>query len=693
MDPAVRRLLEPWPGRYGGLPPFDGATPAAIEAAYVTAIEQERREVRAIEENRAPPTFHNTIEALERAGQAARRVQTVFAAYAANMGSERMSEVAKNVSPLQPKLDAEIAHSDTLFARVNAVHAAQAAAGLSAEQRRLIEVIRARFVRAGAGLPPEKKARLEHIAERLSVLQGQFSRNLNADEASEAVIIDDAQELDGMNEETRKSAAAAAEARGRRGAWLVANTRPAVWSVLQTAKRRDLREQVWRMWNMRGDHAGPHDNKPIIAEILKLRGEQAVLLGFADYAHFATAARMAGDPQAALDLLERTWQHVLPATRSLLTDLQGLADAGGATFELAPWDRLYYTEQLRREKFGFDSASVKPYLALDSVLQAMFWAAGRVHELQFREIKGVPVYDPDVRVFEVSRSGKPVAVLYADLYRRTGKGRGSWSTEFRVAESYEGTVLPIVAIISSIERPIEGRPALLTWDEANVWFHEFGHALHMMSSRARYRSLGPTTVPWDFIEVPALLNERWFHDPELLHRFARHWQSGAPMPAELIERVQRAARFERIFSLNLDYLAPSIVDLRMHLLADGRDVDAMSVEAGVLADHHMPAAWDEIMRVPQFHHAFASAEYASGVYGYLWADVIAANVTSVFERSPGGIYDLPTARRWRQEVLDAANTAPVAETFRKFAGGDPDPAELLRRFGLLDVAPRSGGVP
>lgn len=685
-EPAAAKaadvLLRPWGGPYGGLPPFDQAAPESIEIAYRMAIESKRAEVNAIASNPAPPTFENTIAALEDSGRPLQRIKTVFGAYSANMSTGSMPAVAERLAPLLPKLEGEILHNEALFARINEVYAKREKSALTIEQQRLTQVIRERFLRGGAGLAPAAKQQLERIDERLATVQNQFGQNLLADESTQAVFLDNEASLDGLDESARAAASAAATAKGRSGGWAIPNARPAVWGFLTHSTRRDLREKVWRMWTMRGDHPGERDNKPVVAEILRLRGERARLLGYPDYAHMAIADHMARTPDAAMALLQDVWKRVMGPTRALVAQLQKIADADGANFKLAPWDRLYYTEKLRRERFGFDSEAVKPYLALDSVLNAMFWAAGRVHELSFKEIHGAPVYQADVRAFEVSRAGEPIGVLYFDLLQRPGKGRGSWSTEYRTAESFRGRVLPIATVISSVARPADGGPVLLTWSEAGTWFHEFGHVLHMLSSRARYPSLDSLAVPWDFVEAPALLNERWFRDRELLSRFARHYKTGEAIPITLLEEIERAERFERVFTLNLDYLAPAIVDLKMHLLANGREIDAVKLEKQVLTDLGMPEAWDEIMRIPNNVHSFSSSEYAAGIYGYLWADGIAADVAEAFTGAPGGLYDQEIATRWRNTLLSVGDTVPIEDAFRNFRGRDPSPAALLKRFDL-----------
>jgi peptidyl-dipeptidase Dcp len=484
----------------------------------------------------------------------------------------------------------------------------------------------------------------------------------------------------------RAAAAAAAAEKGRPGQWAIPNARGAVWPFLTLATRRDLREQVWRMWTNRGDNAGPHDNKPVAAEMLQLRGELARLMGYPSYAHLALADRMVGTPEAAVALLQRTWASVKPRALAQLADYQALADREGAGIRLAPWDRQFYAEKLRRERFGLDGDAVKAHFPLDAVLQALFWAAGRVHGLAFKAIEGAPLIHPTVRVYEVSRGGEPIGVIYFDLFNRPGKAHGSYQTQYREAESFRGGVLPISGVYSTFPPPPgmdQGQPVLLPWEYANVFFHEFGHALHMLHCTSAYRSLGSQHVAWDFVELPALINERWLRDRELLARFARHHVTGEPIAPALVDRIEQGLRYDRIFSLNPDFLLPALVDLRLHLLADGggRPMDPVQVENDALAELGMPEAWDLIMRVTHNFHVFIGA-YAAGLYSYLWADVMAADAVEAFERSPGGLYDADTARRWIEKVLSVGHRVAADDAFRDFAGHDPDPTPLHRRFGL-----------
>ena len=681
----AQALLTPWLGPYGGLPPLDRATPAAIEAAVHAAIEIKRAEVQAVSANPAPPTFTNTVEALEDCG---RVLERVFCLYVVNSNSNSLGEMpatAQRIAPLLPALDDEIAHDDRLFARVQAVWDARGQSGLGAEQQRLAEVWLERMKRRGAGLGAADKTRLAQINARIAELASRYNQNLIA-ESQQAVFIDDESGLDGLPDALRQSAAAAAAEKGRPGLWAIPNARGAVWPFLTLATRRDLREQVWRMWTNRGDNAGPNDNKPLAAEMLLLRGELAKLMGYASFAHYALADRMARTPDTVMALLDRTWASVKPVAHRQIADYQAIADREGGGFRLAPWDRQFYAEKLRRERFGLDGDVVKAHFPLDAVLEAMFWAAGRVHGLAFKPISDVPLIHPSVRVVEVGRieSGEVLGVIYFDLLNRPGKMHGSYQFQYREAETFRGKVLSISGVYSTFPPPPEGQPVLLPWEYANVFFHEFGHALHMLHCRSAYRTLGSQHVAWDFVELPALINERWLRDRELLQQFARHHITGEPISPALIERIEQGLKYDRIFSLNPDFLLPSIVDMRLHLLADGsgRPIDPVQVENDTLAELGMPEAWDEIMRVTHNFHLFIGGSYAAGLYSYLWSDVMAADAVASFERAPGGIYDAVASKAWIDKILSVGHSVPAEQAFRDFTGHDPDPLPLQRRFGL-----------
>ena len=685
LSAEAQALLAPWPGPYGGLPPLDRVTPTALEEAVRAAIEMKRAEVRAIAGDPAPPTFENTAEALEDCGRALARVSCLYSVHANSLSIGDMPATVQRIAPLLPALDDEIAHDERLFSRLDTVWQTREQAGLTAEQQRLVEVLLNRLRRRGAGLGSADKARLAEINARLAALSAQYNQNLIAEAASQAVFIEDEAGLDGLPEPLRQGAAAAAAEKGRPGGWAIPNARGAVWPFLIHSARRDLREQVWRMWTHRGDNAGLHYNKPLAAEMLHLRGELARLHGYESFAHYALADRMARAPETAVALLERTWASVKPVAERQIADYQAIADREGAGVRLAPWDRQHYAEKLRRERFGLDGDMVKAHFPLDAVLQAMFWAAGRVHGLTFKPITGVPLIHPTVRVYEVSRGADVIGVVYFDLLNRPGKMHGSYQFLYREAESFRGRVLPVSGVYSSFPPPPEGQPVLLPWEYANVFFHEFGHALHMLHCKSAYASLGSQHVAWDFVELPALINERWLRDRELLARFARHHVTGEPVSPDLIDRIEQGLKYDRIFSLNPDFLLPAIVDMRLHLMADGSGtpIDPVQVENDTLAELGMPEAWDLIMRVTHNFHLFIGGSYAAGLYSYLWSDVMAADAVESFERSPGGIYDEQTSKDWIDNVLSVGHGVRADEAFRNFCGHDPDPRPLQRRFGLV----------
>lgn len=677
-------LLEPWKGPCGGLPPFDRASSDAIASAYEAAVLLKRAEVEEIARNPAPPTFENTVAALEDSGRELRRIDALYRVYSATMSSPDMQRVAERLGPIAALLEDEIAHDSNVFARVRHIYRLRNSVGLSPEQIRLTEVMYERLARRGAALSHEAQQRLKALHSRLAELFARFNRNLIAEQDSQALFLEHPDELEGLTAEQRSVAAAAAVQRSRPGQWAITNVRSTVWPFLTHATRRDLRERVWRMWVSRGSNPGEYDNRPIIDEMLRLRGEKAKLLGYASFAHFALAERMLERPEAVATLLSEVWRQVIGPTRRQLAELQALAAEDDPAIRLEPWDRLYYTEKLRQRCFGLDAEAVRPYLSIDSVIEAMLDAAGRLHDLTFSPLSGAPTCDPTVRVLEVRRQGEPFGVLYLDLYARPGKMPGSWQQEYRAAEGFRGRVLPISSINSSIPKPPPGEPALLSWEVANVLFHELGHALHMLSCRASYPSLGSMRVAWDFVELPSLLNERWLRDRSLLNRFARHHLTGEPIPQSLIERIEEGARFDRVFSVTLEYLSTAMVDLRAHLLADGREIDAVRLEEEVLSEIGMPRPLDPTLRVPHAYHTF-SDDYAAGVYVYLWSDVMAADVAETFMQASGTWYDAEVASRWRETILEVGHSVPAAHAFRNFRGRDPDTAPLLRRFGLMEA--------
>lgn len=683
LSPDAQALLMPWPGPFGGLPPYHHATALALQEALPLAVKIKREAFRTIADNPAPPDFENTVAALEACGRQLRDLHALFRSMMSTANLGDMPRVAQALSQLVPELETEITLDSALFARIDAVFRGRHEVGLQADQIRLVEVLRERMVNAGATLEPSAQTRLKAIAARLASLSAKFQQNLMADEASGVVWLESEDDLAGLPESHRQMAAQAAKAQGREGLWAIPNRRPAVWPFLTHSTRRDLRERVWRMWNERCEHEGPHDNRPVIDEMLRLRGERAALLGYPSHAHAVLATRMVGSPQVALETLNQTWAMVLAATKNQVAQYQALADADEGDFQLAPWDRLHYAERHRRQQFEIDSDQLKQYFPLHRVIEALFWSAERLHGVKLVERYGLPRVDESIRVYEVQLNGEPLGVLAMDLFHRPGKSHGSHVHQMRSAESFAGSVLPVLNLVSGLPPPANGQAVLLPWEYVNVLFHEFGHAVHMLFNRARYPALGSIQVAWDLVELPALLNEYWLRDRELLRRFARHHQTDEPMPEALIERLESSLRYDRIFSVNLDYLGPAIVDLKLHLMADGsgKPIDAVALEQRTLEELGMPQAWDLIMRVTTCAHCFAGA-YDAGLYSYLWADIMAAMVAERFSQSPGGLYDSALAQAWRDCLLTVGHTVDASQAFHRFCGAAPNPQALMRRFTL-----------
>jgi peptidyl-dipeptidase Dcp len=672
---TAAELVAPWEGPFGGVPPVDRATPELIEAAVELGIAARRAEIAAVAANPAPPDFANTIEALEESGRALRRADRLREIFALTSALGPMPAIQQRLTAGLAALEDEIWQNAALFARVKDVHAARER--LAPDQARLVELILDRMIRRGAGLSEASRARLQDINARIATSEARFHQALLECATGEPVWVTERAKLDGVPEPVVAAAAQLAAARGRPGAWAIAAVRPTVWAVLQFGRDRDLRCRVRAMWMDRGGAT----NRALAAEIVSLRGEKARLLGYRSYAHLATSNRIAGTPERALAQLDVAWTAVRAATEARRAELQALADADGLNSPIAAWDWVYYSDRLRRARCGLDAQAERDYLSLENVLAALLDAMGRLHGLACTWRGDVPVVHPDVRVLELRRGGETLGVIWLDLIQREGKVGGSRQIELRTAESFRGRVVPLSMVCANFVRESDGRVPL-GFEEANVLFHEFGHALHMIMSRARYPSLGPLAVEWDFVELPSQLNERWLLDRDLLKCHARHHATGAPIPDALIDGLVAAQRFDRVISVDLAYLAPAIVDMRMYLAANGDPVDPVAIEAQVYDELGMPAEVDPIFRVWNQVHSFIE-DYAAGLYVYLWADVMAADAIEAFETAPDGLYDREMADRWVEKILSAGASHPGAEAFRAFCGRDPDPAALLRRFALL----------
>ncbi|MFM8939010.1 MAG: M3 family metallopeptidase [Phenylobacterium sp.] len=537
-----------------------------------------------------------------------------------------------------------------------------------------------RFVRAGARLNGPQKARVAAINQELAGLFTRFSQNLLADETDYVLYLKTEAELTGLPDDVRAAAASAAEARGRKGEWAILNTRSSMDPFLTYSARRDLREKVWRTFYSRGDNGDAKDNNDLIRRILKLRAERAKLLGYPTHAHWRLADTMAGDPDRAMALMTRVWPAAVARVREEVAEMQALADAEKLGVKIEAWDYRYYAEKVRAAKYDLDMNEVKAYLQLDNLREGMFWVAGQLFGFAFEEVKGLPVAHPDIRVWEVKdRAGGHVGLWYFDPYARPGKRSGAWMNAYRDQRTLGGRVTTIVSNNSNFVKGAPSEPVLISWDDADTLFHEFGHALHGLCSAVTYPSLSGTNVPRDYVEFPSQVIERWLPTPEVLNRFALHHRTGKPMQAELAARIERASTFRQGFDVT-EYLSSALIDMKLHLAGDA-DIDPRAFEKEELAKLGMPRELPMRHRTPQFQHVFAGDGYSAGYYSYLWSEVIAMDAFGAFTEA-GGPYDLAVARRLQDTVLSVGNTLDPAQQYRNFRGRDPDVKAYLRDKGF-----------
>lgn len=673
-------LLAEWTGPYGGVPPFDQVRIEHFKPALEAAMAQELAEVERIANNPQPATFENTIAALERTGRATGRVGTVYGIWGGNMSTPEFQAVEREMAPRLAAYSDQITQNAALFRRIEAVYNSPQKSSWTPEQQRLAWRYYTNFVRAGAQLDAAKKARMSEINQRLAQLYTNFGQNVLKDENEQTVVIENEADLAGLPQSLRDAAAAAAASRGMQGKWVITNTRSSTDPFLTYSDRRDLRERVWRMFVNRGD-AGATDNNATISEILKLRAERANLLGYPTHAHWRLENAMAGTPEKAMELMEAVWTPAVARVRQEVADMQQVANAENAGITIEPWDYRYYMEKVRKARYDLDQNAVKPYLQLDRLREGMFWVAGELFGFDFTPVANVPVFHPDVKVWEVKdrTTGRHVGVWYFDPYARPGKRSGAWMNAYRTQEKFDRPVTTIVSNNSNFVKGAEGEPVLISWDDAKTLFHEFGHALHGLSSDVSYPSLSGTAVPRDYVEFPSQLLEHWLSTPQVLQRFAVHYQTGEPIPQELVNRIERAATFNQGFA-TVEYLASALVDMKLHL-AGSADIDPREFERRTLAELGMPREIVMRHRTPHFGHVFSGDGYSAGYYSYLWSDVITADAAEAFVEG-GGFYSPEVARKLRENIFSVGNTIDPAEGYRRFRGRDPQVEALMRKRGF-----------
>ena len=681
-------LLAEWTGPYDGVPPWDQVRPELFPEAFQFGIDEQRREYAAIANNPEAPTFANTIEAGERAGQRLGRVQTLFGVMTDNMSTPAYEALDKEWSPKLTAAYDEITLDPKLFARTAALYEQRDSLGLDAKQIRLLTRTYDYFVRNGAKLDPAEKQQLSQINQELSSSFTDFNSHLLADEGTFTAA--NAKEMAGVPQDVKDAAAAVAKDKGLpAGTFAIRNTRSAVEPVLTFGSNRDLRHRVWQAFANRGDNGDKNDNNAIIAKIVKLRADRARLLGYQSHAHWRMQDTMAKTPERAMDLMMRVWPAAVARVHEEVADQAVIARKDGVR-TIEPWDYRYYQEKVRKAKYDLSEDEIKPYLEQSNLLQGMFWAAEQLYDLHFEENTGkVPVFNPDVRTFEVTnaKTHEVVGLYYLDTYAREGKRSGAWMNTYRSRARLLDDNIVLASNNNNFTKPSAGQPVLISLDDASTQFHEFGHAIHYLLVDVKYPSLGGSQR--DFVEYPSQVNENWLLTRPVLERFAKHYKTGQPMPTALVDKIKKADTFNQGFA-TVEYLSSALVDMKLHLDPSGV-VDPDAFEKQALAEIGMPKEMVMRHRLPQFGHLFSSDSYSAGYYSYLWSETMDADTWAAFEEA-GNPFDRTVADRFRTTLLMTGNETDRAEAYRQFRGRDPDVNALLRRRGF-PVSGEKGAIP
>jgi peptidyl-dipeptidase Dcp len=680
---AANPLLGSWRTPFA-IAPFGKIEAEHFEPALERAFAAHRAEIRAIARNPARPTFANTLLALERSGQILTSVASVFGNVEATDSTEELREIARRMSPRFAAHESAMLLNAQLFQRVDALHERRDRLKLDKEQLRLLERTHLSFVRAGARLAPKAKKRVAEINERLATLVTEFMQNVLKDEQSWHMVLDGERDLAGLPEGFRASAARAAAEKGLDGRHVITLARSSVEGFVTFSARRDLRETAFKAWIARGANDGPTDNRKVLAEIVELRAEHARLLGYDTFAEFSLADTMAKTPAAVDRLLSEVWSHARDKAIEERDALAAAAREEGSNDAVAAWDWRYYAEKVRRARYDLDEAELRPYLQLDNVIAAAFACASRLFGLKFVERDDVPVYHPDVRVWEVrDKKGGHVGLFLGDYFARASKRSGAWMSNFRAQHKLGKGSRPIITNVMNFAQGTEGEPTLLSFDDARTLFHEFGHALHGLLSDVTYPSLWGTSVSRDFVELPSQLYEHWLMQPAVLAEFALHCKTGKPMPAKLLKRLKAARNFNQGFH-TVEYTASALADMKLYSAPAEARGDIVAFEKAVLDDISMPAEIVMRHRLPHFMHIVSG--YAAGYYSYMWSEVMDADAFAAFEEA-GDIFDARIAGRLKRHIYAAGNRVDPHAAYVAFRGRPPATESLLKKRGFLDATP------
>lgn len=674
-------LLAEWTGPFQGVPAFDKMNVDDLQPAMETAMEMHLAEIDAIANNQEEPTFENTILAMEKAGEDIGRVFSYYGIWSSNMSTPEFREVQGVLSPKISDYRSKISQNEALFQRIKTVYENAQKNPLEPEQQRLVELTYQEFEMNGANLDSAQKKRYAEINKELAALYTTFSNNVLHDEENYVTYITGDQ-LSGLPESFVNASAKAATDRGEEGKYAITNTRSSMDPFLTYSDERDLREKVWRTYYSRGDNQDEYDNNDVIAQILKLRHERVQLLGYENFAEWRLQDRMAKNPENAMELMETVWPAALARVEEEVAEMQAIADAEGAKISIEPWDYRYYAEKVRKAKYDLDSDEVKQYLELNNLTDAIFYVAGELFNYDFRPITdgSIPVFHEDVKVWEVTDkdAGDHIGLFYLDPFARQGKRSGAWATQYRSHANYDGKRTVLASNNSNFVKAAPGESVLISWDDAETFFHEFGHALHFLSSEVKYPTLNGGVR--DYTEFQSQLLERWLYTDEVINRYLKHHKTGEVIPAALVEKVKNASTFNQGFATT-EFLGSALMDMKYHTV-DPEGINPREFEKETLDALGMPKEIVMRHRTPHFGHVFSGEGYATAYYGYMWADVLTSDAAEAFEQAPGGFYDEEMADKLVKYLFAPRNAMDPAEAYRLFRGRDATIDALMRDRGF-----------
>jgi len=673
-------FFETYKNKYGA-PPFEKIKNEHYMPAFTEGIVQQQAEVNVIADNKEVPTFANTIEAMDYSGMLLKKVSSVFFNLYSAETNDEMAKIANEVSPILSEHNDNIYLNEKIFARVKSLYDNRANLGLTAEQNRLLEKYHRNFVRSGAALNAEQKAKLREINKELGLAELAFGQNVLDETNAYKKVIEDGADLAGLPESVRQAAAEAAKADKKEGKWLFTTQKASFIPVLQYSENRELRKELLMAYTTRGNNGNDKDNKAVINKIMKLRTQKAQLLGFETSAAFILDDTMAKTPHRVYDFLATVWAPALNKAKEEVVELQKMMDAEGKGEKLEPWDWWYYSEKLRKAKYALDEEALKPYFKLENVRQGVFDLSSKLYGLKFKKLQDMPLYHPDVEVFEVTDAdGSLIGVLYTDYFPRPGKRAGAWMNN--ITEQYKKDGVnhrPIICNVGNFTKPTADKPSLLNMDEVETLFHEFGHALHGLLTQCTYPTLSGTNVSRDFVELPSQVMENWCWEPEVMKTYALHYKTGEVMPKELMDKIQLAGTFNQGF-INTELLAASLMDMDYHTIKDTADIDVTNFENASMARIGMIPQIISRYRSTYFNHVFGGG-YSAGYYSYTWAAVLDADAFQAFKET-GDIYNPEKAASFRKNILEKGDSDDPMNLYRTFRGAEPNPDALLKKRGL-----------